>query len=163
MPEHVTTTGTHDITGTTTFNSHGVLEGDGTTGRVLRAVYMYVYDSMTPGEIIVRTYSWFNADADVDGPHTIGKGDTEGIFSLSADGKTLTFATTGNCVGIFSASVMYDGISNAVTVYPNLSSGNLTLIVYLAGAATATPQDWTTLMDGGDGKVGILLGYVTSA
>ena len=133
---------------------------DGVAGRVLRQIYFYVTDGTNVLTIKCKAFGIWNGDvmAEVD---NIAKGDTSGVFSLSADGQKLTIdasAFSGN-IKLATISIARTSAQVRPSILTEKSGNNMKLHFY--NHATSAGLDITA--DIGTGEIRSLITYVTDA
>jgi hypothetical protein len=140
------------------------LESDGTAGRVLRHARLLIKDATAATEINCEVSPGWNGDtiAETD---NIGKNETVGNFSLSADGTTITIEAaglTGNAVGVLAYGITRNQSQTDLSCYAYLDAGEGTdIVVQFYDTATGAGADTTTLVD--TGQVDVYITYITSA
>jgi len=157
-----------------TITGNYAVEGQTTAKNVLRSFQVSVEPGFTANtnlKILSRTSSgWtFNLAAltDADGSddaNSLGKSETEGSFTLSANGNALTVNISETATKILSVSMMTHDINSSSTsemycLYAEVSAGDIQLHLKKRGASAST--DWTTLMDAGD-FVYAMVTFITS-
>ena len=137
-----------------------VLKGDGTAGRVLRAIQITVDNGTDASTLKCTVTSLWNGDT-VAETNNIGKGATTGVFSLSANGKDLRLLNTGitgDLVAVLSADIFYNVSGTALL---SNASSNGGLFINMRDITTSAVQDLTVLVD--TGGIAVKVFYVTSA
>ena len=139
----------------------GVIEGDATAGRVLRATKVYLTDGTNATTIktsLISTYL-FNGDSVTPPIDNMGSGYDGTYFALvgTTQLKIKPAAFTGDLVGVLSSSIHRNlsGVTLTAHLYKNGDDVQLTLYNTLGAA-----QSMTTLVDTGD--VSIVFTYITS-
>jgi hypothetical protein len=137
-----------------------VIGGDGTAGRVLRAIYIHIENGTDATTIKPSSISVWNGDAS-GAEDNLGKGGNTGVFSLSADGSQLIMnnsGISGDLVGVLATSPRYNFSNvNLIIDHITMTNGITLLFTNQAGAV----QDLTTLVDTGQIQIQVL--YLTSA
>lgn len=137
------------VSGNGILNSNYFMEGYSTGRNVDRSMRITVRDGGTPGTDLACSSvaaTPFNAPSSTNAAD-LAKTETEGSWSLSADGTELTLNLTEAVIGIMSVSVvgntLANGAGNVYDINPTVSGGDLLLKIRLIGALTAI--DWTTI------------------
>ena len=136
------------------------IEGDGTSGRVLRTMVLGIYDGTDAATLECQTVTFWNGDSD--GPtDNVAKGATTGNYTLDGAGVVLTIeaaALSGNCImAIGMIGLNMSGVAG-LTVYVYDGANDINVEMY---DENGVAQDMTTLVDTGTVKIMIL--YLTSA
>lgn len=136
-----------------------IVQGDGTTGRVLRFGSLTVDDGTNAATLKCTLVSMFNGDAIAE-TDNVAKGATTGSWTLSASGKELLIEAAGLSGNVVATlGVMKHNASGDNTLYADVDpiSNDIALSVRAAGATV----DLTTLVDTGIMVFNIL--YITDA
>lgn len=152
---------TQDFKGTINGVVPNQIIGDGVAGRVLRCTQILLANGTDAATVKSTTYSIWNGDenAVVD---NIVKNATTGIWALNAGGSLLTFLAagiSGDAIAVISALATFNGSGVPLTVYANISGGNIR--IYFRNQDTGAALDITTLVD--TGVVYVDITYLTSA
>jgi hypothetical protein len=148
-------------------NKRWILQGDslktdGTAGRVLRHMYIYILNGTDAAHIKCQTVSRWNGDSN-DAQDNIGKDAVDtGIWNLDATGQVLQMLSTGvtgNIIAVIATTVAYNASGTALTVIGYQTSLRLQFSFY--NAATGAAVDLTTLVD--TGTIYLSVAYITSA
>lgn len=137
------------------------ISGDGTAGRVLRALTITILNGTNASTVKCTTTSIWNGDANgvVD---NIAKGATTGIYTLNAGGTTLTILNagiSGNAVAVLSAKITYNASATVTTSGVEKTASGIDIT--LCNAATGAALDMTTLVD--TGSLYLTITYLTTA
>ncbi len=143
-------------------NGHGVMEGDATPGRVVRALDLSILDSGTPDELYVTCTNAWNGDAVASAD--IAKTEDLTNYTLSASGAVLTVkaaALTGDLV-YCQPVVIFNSTATAVTCLYTAASSSMVLNFYNATSGAAV--DLTALVDAGGGskEIDLSIFYITT-
>ena len=150
-----------------TVNSNYVMEGYATGRSVERTTYLRIYPGGTPNTDLSVDVN--NAAFDYNTPSVTDVTDliateTDGQWTLSADGKDLTLNLTETVVGIFGSSLLRaDFNTHATTAWyalAALNAGNIQFNVFQSGSVSKI--SWLTILDTGDFGSEIIVNYVTS-
>jgi len=131
-----------------------VISGDGTAGRVLRALILIIEDGTNADTLKCTTTSSFNGDV-IGVTDNIAKNATTGSFSLSAAGNALT-VELADVTGILSASKILDDTALTFMIYPTFNGSDIVITAYNG----LTPVKLTAIAPGK--TLMILITYVTS-
>lgn len=148
-----------DVTGLTGTTPRAIF-ADATAGRILRCLSMQIDNGTNASTVKTWIGNQWNGvtKGTVD---NIGKGATVGDWTLSADGKTLTWTPASDYTLIKSCISQqhrnYAGLDRYVSALCNASTVSFYCVSYTGG----TLNDWTTHVD--SGKIAFTLLFVTSA
>lgn len=134
--------------------------GDGTAGRILRLIELYITDGSNVATLKCQVVDKWNGDV-IGITDNITKGVTTGHFTLSADGKSLTIEAsglTGNSLGAL-GFLNYNSTGTDYRMYVLASAGNIAMNV--KNPITGANQDITTVVD--TGFIYVIILYVTDA
>ena len=141
-------------------NSHGLLEGDATGGRVLRRITLKIDNGTNVNTLKCTVSNLWNGDtiAETD---NIAKGATTGNFTLDAGGERLDIEAAGLAGNVIVAwGACYLNASGAVLDW-SVSENSNDIRVVPRVSSTAALQDLTTLVDTGIMTLQIV--YITDA
>ena len=156
-----------EVNGNVLVNSNYVMEGYATGRSVERTTYLRIYPGGTPNTDLSVDVN--NAAFDYNTPSITDVTDliateTDGQWTLSADGKDLTLNLTEMVVGIFGSSLLRaDFNTHATTAWyalAALNAGNIQFNVFQSGSVSKI--SWLTILDTGDFGSEIIVNYVTS-
>jgi len=138
----------------------GEILGDGTAGRVLRAVTLTIADGTNPTTVKPSTANHWNGDV-ISAEDNLSKGGSTTSFSLSANGGVLTIlnaAISGTAIAVLSADIGRNQSGTAASIVRS-PSGGVELTFY--NASSGALIDLTTAVDSGTITVNVT--YLTSA
>lgn len=136
------------------------LEGDGTSGCVLRHIYVAIEDGTNAATLKCYIGSRWNGDA-IGSTDNVAKGATTGHFTLSAGGDELTVEAAGLSGNVKMAHGQVSlNMSNTAVTTLCFATGN-DIYIKLSDAASGVAQDLTTLVDTGAIYLNVL--YLTDA
>jgi hypothetical protein len=132
-----------------------VLEGYATGRNVLRGMAVQIQPGATPGtDIDINdmgvAYGGFNSPTNTNA-NDLAKSGTSGSWTMSADGKIITFNVTPaiiSCLGVSLGIAKINTGTGTYTILHTISSANINFTIYATGSTTSL--DWTTLLDAGD-------------
>lgn len=154
----LTVSGDATISETPPLNAN-VLKGDGTAGRVLRAIQVIIQNGTTGVSLKCTTTSLWNGD--INGAQDdIAKNATTGVWSLSNNGLILTLLNTGisgDAVAVISSNLSANGTTSAFYWSVTVNSG----IAISVSNSSGTGLDLTTLVD--TGAMYFDIAYLTTA
>lgn len=162
----------HDASGnvdtlasTCKINSNGILEGDTTSGRVLRMSQLSIIDGTNANTLKCTLTSIFNGDAIVE-TNNVAKNATTGNFTLDSDGYLLTVEAaglSGNAVGAIGV-LTYNDSETSVLLQTLATANDLTFRFRPDTQGSTGSEDMTALVDEGS-KNGFRISiiYVTDA
>lgn len=136
------------------------IKGDGTAGRVLRISHIIIDNGTTGVGLKCTTTSVWNGDANSE-QDNIAKGATTGVWTLSANGTSLTLLNTGlqgDCVAVLGYFFVDQRCGTDITFVALASSG---LFLICRQALGGVGLDLTTLVD--TGVIAFYVVYLTSA
>jgi len=137
-----------------------VLLGDGTNGRILRQIQMDIADGTNAATLTCNTIDQWNGNAN-NYTNNIAKGATTGIWTLSADGSTLTLESgglSGNCIAVIAANIWKnESTANIVFLYMAYFNG---IFLQFFNATTGAVVDLTTLVN--TGSIKLVVTYLTA-
>jgi len=137
------------------------IKGDGTAGRVLRQIKTTIANGTTGVSLKCKTETLWSGDVNAE-QDNITKNATTGVWSLSADGLTLTLLNTG-ISGDAVAVLAFNLFSNAsgMALNPAVYKSATGIAMEMTHTTTGAYQDLTTLVD--TGIMVLFVTYVTSA
>ena len=142
-----------------------LISGDGTAGRVLRRTTLEISDATTATEIKLQTYDIWNGDANA-AQDDLGKGETQGVFTLNGDGDVITIEATGltgNCVSVLATEIYYNDCETSLTVHGGATANDIVLSFWGEPDASSA-IDLTTLVDTGvSPMIRLSITYLTDA
>jgi len=146
--------------GTIKAGGAGVIGGDGTGGRILRASYLRIDNGTNASTLKCQLYSRWNGDAIAE-TDNIAKGATTGHFTLSSDGQTLKIEASGlSGNAIYSLGTIYGNYSTTDLI-GNVRTESNDLVVRLRNSNTGANEDMTVLVD--TGLIYVEIFYITDA
>ena len=141
------------------------IKGDGTEGRVLRALTVTIDNGTNATTLKCSTASVIGWNGDVNAAEdNLGWGESTGVFGLGAAGTELIIGNagiTGDLVSVLMASVRRNNCGTALTAVVGNAGGGGGIDLYARNAASGGLLVWTTLVDTGSVIIDIL--YVTNA
>lgn len=138
----------------------GFLQGDGVDDRVIRHSILYIIDDSDEVDEIICTFlSQWNGDsiAQVD---KIGKGETQGDFTLSISGEALTInnsGLSGNVITVL-GSILADNETGTALIC-DVRENATDIRVAFKNSADGSDLDITQLVD--NGELTVRITYIT--
>ena len=157
---------TQDFKGTVNGVVPNQIIGDGTAGRVLRAMAVLIQDGTDAAHIKCSTGSIFNGTTN-EVQDNIGKDAVDtGVWNLDSSGSILTLLATG-ITGTLLAVLSYGNYSSTYAAAHNVRVRPLAgaMEFYFTDISTGADVDLAALVDGNGGadKVQLLILYLTSS
>jgi hypothetical protein len=149
-----------DVTGLVGTTPRAIL-GDGTEGRVLRRIGIWIQDGTNANTIKPQGVNIWNSNDITEEDNLEKNGDT-GNFALNINGRVLTIQTSGftnNAIAIISADMAINGSNIYRSTAATILAGSIRISLYDLGAAGA--KDLTALVD--EGPVLIYITYITNS
>jgi len=154
---------TDNVTTTTiTEGGNGLINGDTTTGRVLRLARLTIDDGTNASTLECTLASLWNGDT-IAATDNVAKGATTGNFTLDAAGTVLTVEAaglSGNCIAVLSAAIARNA-SNISHPFCDAVVATNDIEMTFRQSQEIAVLDLTGMVD--TGQVDIILAYITAA
>lgn len=134
------------------------LIGDGNASKI-RSSRLVIANGSGAATITITMTSNYNGDTSAT-TADIAKGATVGIFTLSADGTNINLNVTGECIGIISSDVVWNGSTSPANTNASDTGSNMGITVYYDNGGGGV--DLSGAVDTGTGVIYIDVVYVTS-